>query len=182
MNCDMMKSARVCCEINGSVCDVTFPGFMNSVLKVFKPTIVPSEISSLSRYRKEYIEPAKKMHEAGNYSGAVEFYEKAVSAGSSLACFILSQYYLQGIGVGRDISRFFSLLEKGGVIRDDYIDVYRSIVSNGFFGDTSLDLNNNHSIPTMFVFLFHLFILSEQNRRFRSIFNIKSPYYQFINH
>ena len=153
MNDDMMRAARVCCEINSPVCSVVFPGFMSSVLKVFKSTIIPSEISTISHYSKEYFEPAQKMHEVGNYSGAVEVYEKAVSAGSSLACFILSQYYLQGIGVERDISRFFSLLEKGGVIRDDHIDVYRSIVSNGFPLPFS-PIFHNFYFHFSFIFLF----------------------------
>ena len=165
-----------CRKIDDVICEVKYVGMMDKVFKRFvtqKPN-PHSDIPQFSHYFKSYFEPARKKHECGDYSGAMTLYKEAVESGSQLACFILSQYYLQGIGVERDISRFFSLLEKGGVIRDDHIDVYRSIVSNGFFGGISLDLNINHSFQQLIMFLFHLFIILENNRRFWSVFSIKS--------
>ena len=143
MNDEKRRAIEECRKINDAICEVKFSGMMGKLFKRIatqKPN-PHSDIPQLSHLIKCYFEPAQKKHECGDYSGAMSLYKEAVESGSQLACFILSQYYLHGVGVKQDTKEFLCLLMKGGVIRDDCVPIYREFVNRDFSRKASLDLN-----------------------------------------
>ena len=142
MNEDIQRGIEESRKINTIIEDVKVPGGLDKIRKLFGRKKIPSDIPVLSEFVQEYFEPAQKMHERGDYSGAVHVYERAVSKGSQLGCFVLSQYYLHGLGVEKDLGKYLSLLEEGGVIRDGCVSsVYRVLVNEGFSETVELNLH-----------------------------------------
>ena len=143
MNDEKRRAIEECRKINDVICEVKFSGMMGKLLKriVTQKPNPHSDIPQLSHLIKCYFEPARKKHECGDYSGAMTLYKEAVESGSQLACFILSQYYLHGVGVKQDTREFLCLLERGGMIRDDCVPIYREFVNRDFSEKASLDLS-----------------------------------------
>ena len=143
MNDEKRRTIEECLKINDVICELKLPGMMG---KLFKRIVTQkpnpySDIPKLSHLIKCYFEPARKKHECGDYSGAMTLYKEAVESGSQLACFILSQYYLHGVGVKQDKNEFLCLLDRGGVIRDGCAPIYREFVNRDFSEKASLDLS-----------------------------------------
>ena len=143
MNDEKRRAIEECLKINDGIVKVKFVGIIDKLFKriVTQKSNPHSDIPKFSHYFKCYFEPARKIHECGDYSGAISLYKEAVESGSQLACFILSQYYLHGIGVDQNNNEFISLLKRGGVVRDDCIPFYREFVNHGFSEKASLDLS-----------------------------------------
>ena len=142
MNDEKRRAIEECRKINDVICEVKFVGMIDKLFKriVTQKPNPHSDIPKLSHLIKCYFEPAQKKHECGDYSGAMSLYKEAIESGSQLACFILSQYYLHGVGVKQDTREFLCLLERGGMIRDDCVPIYREFVNRDFSEKASLDM------------------------------------------
>ena len=134
-------------KINTTVTDVLIPNMMNKMRNLFKTKERPcSDIPVLSHLIECFFQQAQKKHERGDYSGAISLYKKAADEGSQLACLILSQYYLFGVGVKRDFDQISSLIKKGGTIQDSCFALYRPFVNFVFSGKVNLDLQSDFMI------------------------------------
>ena len=111
MNEEIQRGIEESRKINTIIEDVKVPGGLDKIRMLFGRKKIPSDIPVLSEFVHEYFEPAQKMHERGDYSGAVHVYERAVEKGSQLGCFVLSQYYLHGLGVERNVWKYNLLLK-----------------------------------------------------------------------
>ena len=142
MNDEKRRAIEECRKINDVLVEVKFAGMMGKLFKIFvtQKSNPHSDIPMFSHLIKSYFEPAMKKHESGDYCGAMKLYKEAIESGSQLACFILSQYYVHGVGVEQDKKEFLSLLERGGIIRDGCIPIYSVLVNSGFSKKISLNL------------------------------------------
>ena len=141
MNEQLTQTVEEYRKINTTVSGVKLPGRMSNAWNKLKARKRPrSDIPVLSHLIECFFQQAKEKHEHGDYSGAISLYEKAADEGSQLACLILSQYYLFGVGVKRDFDQFSSVIKKGGTIQDSCFAIYRPFINFGFSGKVNLDL------------------------------------------
>jgi len=141
VNYQMTQIIEECRKINVYISEVKFPGIKNKLVKAFKGAKPRSDIPIFTNLIKVYFEPAMKRYNAGDYCGAIKLFEEAVDVGSQLACYVLSQFYLYGIGVEKDYKRFLSLTGKGGIIRDDCLYIYKRFTFPDYSKNMSLDLS-----------------------------------------